>query len=331
MKVKKNKAMITGVGGFIGSHLADQLLSMNYEVYGIDTEDLNNIKNLNDAKSNPHFFYTQGDITSRNTIKEFFVKDADIIYHLASVVGVRKYMEDPIALINTAIIGSKNILEESILNNTRVLFSSTSEVYGNNKKTPWKEDSDRVLGDTSVDRWCYSSSKSLVEHMLYALHNSQKIKFSTVRFFNVYGPRQSPIYVVSQTIHRLLNNKSPDLYDNGTQVRCFTYIDDAVDGMIKASTSNLAIGHAFNIGSEVQSSIKDVVNLCKNKVNKNILINKIDTKLKYGSVYQDIDVRVPDASKAKEILNWSCKTELEDGIDKTVNWAKNNSWYLKSN
>ena len=131
----------------------------------------------------------------------------------------------------------------------RILFTSTSEVYGRNPAVPWSEDGDRVLGATSVDRWSYAASKGVCEQMLYGVHRKTGLPFSIVRFFNVYGPRQTPIYVVSQTVQRVLNGERPDLYDGGGQTRCLTYVDDAIEGVIAAATKPEAIGEVFNIGN----------------------------------------------------------------------------------
>jgi UDP-glucose 4-epimerase len=321
--------MITGVNGFIGSHLAEKLLKDGFEVFGLDVVDHKTSKNLSEIIKDDSFYYTKGDIQDFETINNFFQNDAEVIYHLASVVGVRKYMEDPMSLIDIAIIGTKNIINKCMYHNVRLLFASTSEIYGKNPDTPWKENSDRVLGNPSIDRWCYASSKALVEHMLFALHRNKKLDFSTVRFFNVYGPKQNPIYVVSQTIHRVLNDMSPDLYDGGKQTRCFTYIDDAINGLISAATSESAIGNVFNIGNQTPTTMKEVINICLQKANKNLSINNVDTLEKYGDVYQDITNRVPDSTKALELLNWEAKIQVAEGIEKTIKWANLNKWYLK--
>ena len=219
-------------------------------------------------------------------------------------------MEDPMSLIEISIIGTKNILDKCILHDVRILFASTSEIYGKNSNGPWKEDYDRVLGDPSVDRWCYSTSKALVEHMLFGLSKTKKLKFSTVRFFNIYGPRQNPIFVVSQSIYRVLRDENPDLYDGGFQTRCFTYIDDVVDAIFLVGTEKSALGHVFNVGTDVSTKIKDVIELCLRKGNSDQKPNLIKTQEKYGMVYQDIENRSPDNSKIKDVLNWSPKTSI---------------------
>ena len=122
-------------------------------------------------------------------------------------MGVNRYMEDPMSLIDIGVLGTRNLIKMCHENKIRMLFTSTSEVYGKNPNIPWKENDDRILGSTNIDRWSYSTSKALCEHMLFGMYHKHKWPMSIVRFFNVYGPRQKPIYVVSKSIHRVLNNK----------------------------------------------------------------------------------------------------------------------------
>ncbi len=323
------KVMVTGAGGFIGSHLVEKLLSRGYDVYAFDNRLLNDCLNLKEMIDHKNLHFFKGDIRNMEDIQNFFQDDAEIIYHLASTVGVRYYMRDPLSLIDITINGTKNIIELCIKKNIKLIFASTSEVYGKNSNVPWKEESDRVLGDPSVDRWCYSSSKALIEHMLFALYRTNKLNFATVRFFNVYGPKQNPIFVVSQSVYRVLNNIPPDIYDGGEQIRCFTYIDDAIDGIIRVGELSKADGKAFNIGNQVPTKIKDIVNLCIKESKKNIEINNINTNDLYGDVYQDIINRIPNCEKAYELLGWKAKIQVNIGIRKTIMWAKENPWYLQ--
>jgi nucleoside-diphosphate-sugar epimerase len=194
---------------------------------------------------------------------------------------------------------------------------------------PWKESDDRVLGATDVDRWCYATSKALVEHMLFGVHRSSGLPMSIVRFFNVYGPRQNPIYVVSQSVYRTLRGEAPDLYDGGEQTRCFTYVEDVIDGVIAAATDPRAIGEVFNIGNPTEVTIGEVVNLCVELSGADVMPVDIRTDEMYGAVYEDIIRRVPDVTKAGEMLGWKAGTSVRDGIARTIAWARENPWYLR--
>ena len=323
------KVMVTGGAGFIGARLIEKLLDQGIEVHAIDIVSLDDALRLKHLRNNNNLFYTKLDLRDKPRLIDWYQKDANHIYHLASVVGVEKYMKDPLSLIDIVIIGTKNLLELATKYKTRVLFTSTSEVYGKNPYTPWHEDSDRVLGPTSIDRWSYSSSKAVCEHMLFALFRSDNLRFTIVRFFNIYGPGQAPIFVISKSIHQALNNKSPLIYDEGRQTRCFTYVDDAIEGVLSASRSELSISEVINIGTNIETNMKDIVELIIKKTGKQIKPISFDTKKRYGNVYEDIPRRIPSIDKANKLLNWEAKTTIEKGLELTIEWIRNNNWWLK--
>lgn len=321
--------MITGVAGLIGSHLAERLLASGQEVYGLDIVPLETCRNLQEIRDHPSFHYRVGDLRKDEDIAAFFRPEAARIYHLASVVGVHLYMEDPMSLIDIAIIGTRNLVARCIEHDVRMLFTSTSEVYGKNPQIPWKEDGDRVLGPPSVDRWSYATSKAMVEHMLFGAHRKFDWPFSVVRFFNVYGPRQNPIFVVSKSVYRALNGESPEMYDGGRQTRCFTYIDDVIDGIIAAGEDEKAIGEVFNLGNNVEITIREVVETVIKEAGTGVDIIDIDTDVRFGDVYEDITRRVPDNTKIRQVLGWTPNTQLQEGVARTVSWARDNPWYLE--
>ena len=322
------KIMITGVAGLIGSHLAEKLLGLGYQVHALDVVDLWSTQNLCDVREHKEFYYYQGDIRSDDDLDGFFQSDAVVIYHLASVVGVNRYMEDPLSLIDIGVTGTRALIGLCHKHGVRMLFASTSEVYGRNPDIPWAETGDRVLGATNVDRWSYSTAKALCEHMLFGMHHKDNWPMSIVRFFNIYGPRQNPIYVVSKSIHRVLNGFQPDLYDGGSQTRCLTFIDDIIDGIILAGTSEKAIGEVINLGNTVENSMSEVVYAVLEAAGSKLEPVHILTNEKYGSVYEDIPRRVPSVAKAYKLLGWEPKTSMRIGVQKTVQWARQNSWYL---
>jgi UDP-glucose 4-epimerase len=328
MQKSPDVVMVTGAAGFVGSHLIERLLGMGATVHGLDLAPLAEARNLDAVKGHPNFHYVEGDIRDEAAIRGFFRPEAAVLYHLASVVGVRRYMEDPLSLIDIAILGTRRLIALSVLHDVRILFTSTSEVYGRNPAVPWAEDGDRVLGATSVDRWSYAASKGVCEQMLYGVRRKTGLPFSIVRFFNVYGPRQTPIYVVSQTVQRVLNGERPDLYDGGTQTRCLTYVDDAVEGTILAATRPEAVGEVFNIGASTENTMAEVVAMTLEAAGSDLEPIPVDTREKYGSVYEDIGRRVPDVGKAARVLGWRAATPAREGIARTVAWARETPWWL---
>lgn len=323
-----NKIMVTGVAGLIGSHLVEKLLALGHEVHGFDVVDIDTNRNLENVRNHKNFIYCKGDVRSSQDLTAFFQSDASVLYHLASVVGVNRYMEDPLSLIDIGILGTRTLIGMCHEHGIRMLFASTSEVYGKNADIPWSETGDRVLGPTNVDRWSYSTSKAICEHMLFGLHHKDNWPMSIVRFFNVYGPRQNPIYVVSKSIHRVLNGLEPELYDGGNQTRCFTYIDDVIDGLILSATLDTAIGQVINLGNPVENTMSEVVRAVLESAESALDVIHVETDDRYGSVYEDIPRRVPSVDKAFSLLGWTPSTSMQLGVKKTVEWVKENKWYL---
>ena len=327
----KDRILITGVAGFIGSHLADELLSLDFDVVGLDVVPLEQANTLNFAKSNLAFTYLEGDMRDPEVISELLNFGGKAIFHFASVVGVTHYMNDPLKLIDINLFGTRNLIEQLAGTNVRLIFSSTSEVYGKNPDTPWSEDGDRVLGPTNIDRWSYSSSKAICEHMIFAMYRNGLLKPTIVRFFNVYGPRQKPNYVVSKSLHRVLNGQKPLLYDSGNQTRCMTYVDDAVDCLVKILSEPSVVGEAVNIGSNIENKISDIIFAITENCQTELSSETFKTDDEFGAVYEDIFRRIPDVSKAQALLNWRAKTSLQDGVEQTIQWAlmSENSWWLQ--
>ena len=325
------KIVVTGGGGFIGSNLTKKLLK-DPENHVIVFDNINQSESLNlrEFFANPNFEFIKGDVTNPSTLDNILAPDIDYVYHLAAVVGIKHYIGDPLRLINVNVLGTKNVLENALKNNIKVLFTSTSEIYGKNPNTPWKEDDDRVLGSTKIDRWNYSTSKAICEHMVNSMHRVKGLNATIVRYFNAFGPKQQPYFVASQTLHRIMNDERPLMYDGGNQTRCFTFIEDAIDGTIMAATDPRGNGETFNIGNNKETSIKDlietVINVCGKK--GGIVPEDLDTSVYYGKTYEDITRRVPDVSKAKEILGWEATTNLREGLEKTVSWINQNKWWL---
>ncbi len=317
------QVVVTGGGGFIASHLIDALLSKGENVLAIDV-DKNIPQRLLHLSNCENFKYLSADVRNKQELQRIIPWECKKIFHLAAVVGVKNYCDDPLKTIDVNIGGLRNIIDVALPNNSKIIFASTSEIYGKNPDIPWHEEADRVLGPTSVDRWSYASSKAVCEHMLFGMYRKYNLPMAIVRFFNVYGPRQNPIFVIPAMIYNVLNGKNPYVYDSGKQTRCFTFIDDAIDGMIKASENPMAEGKVFNIGSSLETKIIDVARMIIEIAGKSNelepeLINPRDV---YGSSYEDISRRIPDTNKAKRILDWETKTNLESGLKKTIDFFR---------
>jgi dTDP-alpha-D-glucuronic acid decarboxylase len=325
-----SNVVVTGGYGFIGSHLVSALLDRGDLVTVFDSAK-NTRDNSIDFDRRPNFQFVQGDVTDLTALESALTPGVDKVFHLAAVVGVKNYLDDPLRVVDVNVTGTRNVLELSRRHGTHVVFASTSEVFGKNPKPPFAEDDDRVVGSTRTARWSYSTSKAMAEHLAFAMHTTYALPVTVVRYFNVYGPRQNPIFVISQSIHRILNGRRPLLYDSGDQTRCFTYVEDAVAGTLLASDSSAAIGDVFNIGSMTETTMRDVVALAIKIANVESVSSAeaIDTAARYGAQYEDIPRRIPDSTKAQRELGWRLQVDIEEGIRRTVDWARANPWYLK--
>ena len=316
------RALVTGGSGFVGSHLADHLAKAGDEVIVFDAvpprpETLRLVR------------YVQGDVRNEEALAKAFADGIDIVYHLSAVVGVDRYLSVPADVVEINLLGTLTVLRQARASQSKVVIASTSEVYGKNPATPWREDADRVLGSTAVDRWSYSTSKALAEHLTFAYVGQHGVRAAIVRYFNVYGPRQRPAYVVSRSVHRALRGLAPEVYDDGSQTRCFTYIDDAVRGTALIGNSPKSDGQCFNVGSNRESTVADVVSIICELTGLRVPGASLDTAARFGARYQDIQRRVPDTSKVRTMLGWECSTSLRSGLQQTIDWARHNSWWVE--
>lgn len=326
-----SNVVVTGGYGFIGSHLVSALLSRGDSVTVVDLARDSRESDI-DFDRHANFRFVQADVTDMTALGEALSPAVDTVFHLAAVVGVKNYLQNPLRVLDVNVTGTRNVLELSHRHGAKVVFASTSEVFGKNPNPPFAEDDDRVLGSTRTARWSYSTSKGMAEHLVFAMHTAFAVPVTVVRYFNVYGPRQPPIFVVSQSVHRILNGRRPLLYDSGEQTRCFTYVDDAVAGTLLAAESSAAIGEAFNIGSMTETKVGDAVSLAIRLANVDSVTatENIDTATRYGGRYEDIPRRIPDSTKAQRELGWRLTIDLEEGIRRTIEWVRANPWYLEA-
>ncbi|MEV0755914.1 NAD-dependent epimerase/dehydratase family protein [Streptosporangium sp. NPDC050280] len=314
--------VVTGGLGFLGGHLAGALARRGDEVTVFDAGPPPPGR---DGDSPRH---VDGDIRDVGALAGAITGDVDTVYHLAAVVGVDRYIDRPLDVIDINLSGTKNVLELAEKAGARVVLASTSEVFGKNPAVPWAEDDDRVLGSTATDRWSYSSSKALAEHLTFAYMRQRGLDATIVRYFNVYGPGQRPGFVVSRSVHRALRGLPPILYDEGGQTRCFTFVDDAIEATIEAGTAAAALGECFNIGSSVETTIRAVIELVVELTGGDEAV-PVDPRDGFGDAYQDLSRRVPDTSKALAVLGWRSTTTLRDGLARTIDWARANPRWLE--
>ncbi|MBI3724891.1 SDR family NAD(P)-dependent oxidoreductase [bacterium] len=315
------KVLITGGGGFLGSHLADLLIAQGHEIIALDMAPLTKVKHL---KDNPKFRYIEADVLDRDVV-DSLVRRVDVVYHLAAVVGVEHYVGDPYKVLNVNVNGLQRVLHAAQLYEKRLVFSSTSEVYGRNPKVPWKEDDDRVLGSTQIDRWCYSTSKAIGEHFCFAFHKKFDLPVVVVRFFNVYGPRLDRAdvgRVISIFAGQALRGEDVTVIGDGKQTRAFTYVSDACRALAAAGFEPRAVGKAINIGTDKETTVLEIAERMAKIAGKGSRVKFVKQEEIYGSSYEDIPRRVPDITLQREILKVEPKVGLDEGLRETLAWFR---------
>jgi UDP-glucose 4-epimerase len=316
------KALVTGGAGYIGSHLVDRLLREGWGVTVVDNLFTGKLENINHNLRHPRFAFVEGDVRDRDLMARL-IEGHDLVCHLAAVVGVRHVLDNPVRSILDNSLGTEVVLTTSRRFGRRVLFASTSEIYGKNPKLPFGESDDSVFGSTKVFRWSYGIAKALGEHLSFAYH-SEGLPVSVVRYVNSYGPRldrRGYGSVVATFIGQAMAGQPLTIHGSGTQTRCFTYVDDTVNGSLMAATRDEALGDVFNIGSTVSSSVLDLARLILQLTGSSLPTVFVPYAEVYGNQFEDM-TRELDASKAEKILGFRAKVSLKEGLEQTVAWFR---------
>ena len=310
--------LVTGGCGFIGSHLAEKLLSIGHEVYIIDDLSTGSIDNIKHLRTNPKFHLNTDTITNESLLSSVIDK-VDVIYHLAAAVGVQLVVNSPIKTIQTNINGTEAVLKAAAKENKKVLIASTSEVYGKGEKIPYKEDDNLLIGAPTLGRWSYACSKAMDEFLAIAYWKEKKLPVIIARLFNVIGPRQTGKYgmVVPTFIKQALSGKPITIYGDGKQSRCFTYVGDVVNAIIALIEKDKAIGEIFNIGSTEEISIENLAKKIKQLTNSSSEIVHIPYDQAYEQGFEDMRRRIPDISKLSRTLS-GIGDFPKHGLDKTL-------------
>jgi len=306
------KVLITGGAGFIGSHLAKRLVSAGHLVHIIDnmsTGRATNVERIHNC------------IIQEQPIEEAFssaswLKDIDIIYHLAATVGVKLVVNEPIHTIENNVAGTSAVLRAASAFKIPTLIASTSEVYGKSEKVPFKEDDDVMYGATIYNRWSYAMSKAIDEHLALAYHAKNDLPVVITRFFNTVGPRQVGQYgmVIPRFIEAAKQGKPIVIYGDGKQSRCFCHVEDTINALVNlllGQDRHECYGRIFNIGSNEEVTIlqlaQRIIELTKSK--SKITYESYDKA--YGAKFDDLRRRIPDISRIKKAINWKPTHNLD--------------------
>lgn len=310
--------LITGGAGFIGSSLADRLLSDGYSVTVIDNfNDYYNpeIKkqNISQALKNSNYKLYNGDIENISDVEKVFVENKiDAIVHLAARAGVRPSIEAPLAYAMTNIIGTINILEMMKKYGVkRMSMASSSSVYGNCKAEKFSEDLN-IREPISP----YAATKSADEQICYTYHHLYDLDIYMLRFFTVFGPRQRPDLAINKFTRLIMSDKPIDMYGDGSTMRDYTYIDDIVDGIVATLKYHQTGYEIFNLGGGSPVTLSEMIATIERVLGKKAQINKMP--MQPG----DVDKTVSDISKAQRLLGYYPHTSFEQGVRKFIEWKK---------
>jgi len=297
--------LITGGAGFIGSHLAEGLLRQGHDVVILDDLCTGSIHNIEALKHRRGFSYVIDSIFNRPLLAEL-IDDCDAVFHLAASVGVRLIVQSPVRTIETNVKGTEGVLEFANKKRKKVLIASTSEVYGKSTKIPFSEDDDLVMGPTSKGRWSYACSKAIDEFLALAYWKEKGLPVVIVRLFNTVGPRQTGRYgmVLPSFVQAALSGQPITVFGDGKQSRCFCHVSETVGALARLIEHPDAVGQIFNIGSEEEISIEVLARLVKSMTGSASPIRDIPYEEAYEEGFEDMQRRVPDISKVRNLVNF---------------------------
>jgi len=313
------KALLTGGAGFVGSHLADELLSRGHQVMVIDDLSTGSFDNIAHLKGRPGFDYVIETVMNEPLMGEL-IDGADVVFHLAAAVGVKLIVEAPVRTIETNVHGTEIVLKHAAKKGKLTLIFSTSEVYGKSVAVPFSEDADLVMGPTTKHRWAYACSKAIDEFLALAYNKEKKLPVVVARLFNTVGPRQTGRYgmVVPNFVRQALAGDPIEVHGDGTQTRSFTFVGDVVSGLIALSLEPRAVGQVFNIGNPEEISILDLAKRVKAATGSQSPIKLIPYDQAYEAGFEDMPRRVPNISKIQKYVGYAPTLGLDDILRKVI-------------
>lgn len=312
-------SLITGGAGFIGSHLAEALLARGGRVIILDDLSTGSVENLRHLRANSALECNFDTVMNRRLLAEV-VDEADVVYHLAAAVGVRRIIENPVLTIETNVKGTELVLEAAARKRKLVFIASTSEVYGKNSKVPFCEDDDTSLGPTGKARWSYACSKALDEFLALAYWREKKLPAVIGRLFNTVGPRQTGRYgmVLPTLVGQALEGLPLTVFGSGKQSRCFGDVKDIVEAILKLMDTHSAVGEVVNIGNDQEISIEDLAYLIKQRTGSSSPVHFIPYDQAYEPGFEDMARRVPSLEKLARLTGYRPSTPVSAVIDEVA-------------
>ncbi len=307
--------LVTGGAGFIGSHLAELLVSRGNAVTILDDLSTGRLENLANLRDRPGVQIVRDSVENERVVN-IAMASCDAVFHLAAAVGVQLIVDQPVRTIRSIIHGTEVVLESAQRFGRPVLIASSSEVYGKGARLPFSEDDDVVVGPTRSSRWCYAYSKGIDEFLGLAYHKQDGLPVVIVRLFNTVGPRQVGMYgmVLPRFVAAALKNEPLKVYGDGKQTRCFCHVSDVIDALAKLMDKPDAVGQVFNIGSDNEIAISElarrVIAVCKSSSS----VEYISYERAYGQVFDDTQRRVPNLDRIRSMIGFKPRYDLDQMI-----------------
>ena len=311
--------LITGGAGFIGSYLAEALVSQDHLVLAIDDLSTGDFHNIVHLIRHPNFHFARAGITD-SLVLDRLASQADVIVHLAAAVGVKLIVDHPVHTIETNVNGTEAVLKAALRYRCRVLIASTSEVYGKGSKIPFSEDDDVVLGATTKSRWAYAASKMVDEFLALAYFREKGLEAVIMRLFNTVGPRQTGRYgmVIPRFVSQALRGEPITVYGDGAQGRCFCDVRDIVTAIVGLAQHSNSPGSVYNIGSTEEITIRELAERTRAATQSNSQIVTVPYSEAYAPGFEDMKRRVPNIDKIRRLIGWKPQRSMNRILNDVV-------------